>query len=66
MKLNTKLLLGVLSILVVGIALLIGTKSYFNNKEVNVASDKCYAKGGTPEVEMTFLTLGYNFSCEDK
>lgn len=66
MKLKTKLLLSVIGLALLTTVFLIGSQSYFNNKEVNLASDKCYQKGGQPNVEMAFLTLNYSFSCDEK
>lgn len=45
---------------------LIGTQSYFNNKEINNARDKCYEIRGTPQVESDFLKLNYTFTCSEK
>lgn len=47
------------------IAFLIATQSYFNNKEIRLASNGCFEQGGFPTVEITFLSLGYSFSCDD-
>ncbi|WP_110114940.1 hypothetical protein [Bacillus sp. CGMCC 1.16541] len=63
---TTKLSLATAGIAVVMIVFLIGVKSYFNNQELNVATDRCFEKGGQPNVEMTFLTLSYSFSCDEK
>ncbi|MFK9094316.1 hypothetical protein [Bacillus salipaludis] len=46
------------------VALLIASKSYFNNKEIATTSDRCYEAGGQPVVEMTSLALHYSFSCQ--
>jgi len=48
------------------VAILIGSKSYFNHQEIKLASSGCEVQGGNPVVETTFLTLGYSFSCEGK
>jgi len=48
------------------VAILIGSKSYFNHQEIKLANSSCEEQGGNPVVEKTFLTLGYSFSCEDK
>ncbi len=42
---------------------LIAVAFIFNNKEINNLTDKCFANGGKPVVEMSTLTLGYSFSC---
>ena len=64
MKTKTKMfiLIGVLTL--VTTLFLVGTQSYFHNKEINYASDKCYEIGGSPKVKSDFLALNYSFSCE--
>ncbi len=63
MNIKTKqlLLIGVLFFVVV--AFLISTQSYFNNKEISSASDKCY-ESGIPKVESDLFALNYSFSCQ--
>ena len=64
MKTKTKMfiLIGILTL--VTVFFLIGTQSYFNNKEIKLATDKCYEIGGTAKVKMDLLALSYSFSCE--
>lgn len=64
MKTKTKMfiLIGVLAL--VTVIFLIGSQSYFNNKEIKNASEKCYEIGGTANVKMDLLSLSYSFSCE--
>ncbi|GAA0289011.1 hypothetical protein GGQ92_002357 [Gracilibacillus halotolerans] len=64
MKTKTKMfiLIGILTL--VTVLFLIGTQSYFNNKEIELATDKCYEIGGTAKVKMDLLSLSYSFSCE--
>ena len=66
MKFKTKVYLSAAALVVLMSIFLVATKSYFNNKEINVASDQCYEKGGQPNVSMTALTLNYSFSCENE
>lgn len=63
MKTNIKsvITIGVLSLLAV--VFIFGTQVFFNNKEINNFSEKCYENGGTPKVERDFLSLNYSFSC---
>lgn len=64
MKTKTKVLIAVCTLSFLTVVFLIGTQSYFNNKEINFASDRCYEIGGTPKVESEFLALDYSFSCQ--
>ena len=66
MKLKTRLYLSAAALVVLMSIFLVATKSYFNYKEINVASDQCYEKGGQPNVSMTALALNYSFSCESE
>lgn len=65
MKIRTKMLVAIGVLSFVMISFLVSTKSYFNNKEIGLANDKCYEIGGMPKVESDFLTLNYSFSCEE-
>ena len=56
------LIIGILTPIV--IVFLIGTQSYFNSKEVRLASEICLENEGAVIVEKTFLNLDYSFSCE--
>ena len=65
MKTNTKWLLIVGGLTILMVTFLIGTKSYFNNKEINLASEKCFERDGNPVVDMDSLALNYSFSCDE-
>lgn len=56
------LIIGILTPVI--IAFLIGTKSYFNSKEIKLAGESCLENEGIVVVEKTFLNLDYSFSCE--
>lgn len=47
------------------VVFLIGMQSYFHNKEIRFASERCHEVGGTPAIESDFLALSYSFSCEE-
>ena len=66
MKKNMKLLITLCVLTLLTIVFAIGTQSFFSNKEINLASDKCYEAGGTPTVESSFLAVNYSFSCQVK
>ncbi|SDH24533.1 hypothetical protein SAMN05192534_10321 [Alteribacillus persepolensis] len=59
-----KIIIAISVLSIVTVAFLISTQSYFNNKEIRLASDKCYEIGGLPKVERDSLTLSYSFSCQ--
>ncbi|SER02630.1 hypothetical protein SAMN05216362_1412 [Piscibacillus halophilus] len=63
MKTRTKVLIAIGTLSFLMVIFLYGTQSYFNYKEINLASDRCYEIGGTPIVEKDFLTSNYSFSC---
>lgn len=64
MKFRTKWVVATLcAFTVVMVMFLVGTQSYFNNKEIENASEQCYEIGGTPEVESDFLAMNYSFEC---
>lgn len=65
MKIRTKMLIAIGALSFVMIAFLVSAKSYFNNKEISLANDRCYEIGGMPKVESDFLTLNYSFSCQE-
>ncbi|MGE7119570.1 hypothetical protein ACQKIC_05120 [Peribacillus sp. NPDC046944] len=46
MKFKIKLYLSAAALVVLMSIFLVATKSYFNNQEINEASDQCYEKGG--------------------
>lgn len=64
MKKKTKGVIAVCTLSFLTIVFLIGIQSYFNKKEINLASDKCYGVGGMPKIESEFLALDYSFSCQ--
>ncbi|SDJ12113.1 hypothetical protein [Salimicrobium halophilum] len=51
-------------VLILAIAIIIGSESYFNHQAIMNASDQCYDKGGSPEVVKSFLGMDYSFSCD--
>ncbi|WP_067729829.1 hypothetical protein [Oceanobacillus damuensis] len=65
MKIRTKIFIAIGVLSFVTVAFLISTQSYFNNKEISLASDRCYEIGGMPKVESDFLNLNYSFSCQE-
>ena len=64
MKNRTKVIILISTLSFVMVAFLISTQSYFNNKEIRLASDRCYEIDGMPEVQGNFLNLDYSFSCQ--
>jgi len=58
-----KKLIVIIGTAAAGALFLTGAQSYFNHKEINYASEKCYEVGGSPVVETSFLALSYSFSC---
>lgn len=63
-KVRTKwVVLALCSLTIVMGIFLLGMQSYFNNKEIENASDQCYEIGGTPKVESDFLAMNYSFEC---
>ncbi|WP_026908338.1 hypothetical protein [Paucisalibacillus globulus] len=65
MKVKMKIVIALSVVSLVTITFLISAQSYFNNKEISFASDRCYEKGGMPKIESDFFTLKYSFSCQD-
>ena len=57
-------ILSIAAVSVLAAVILIGSLSYFNYREINLASDLCYEVGGSPKVESTFLAFHYSFSCQ--
>ncbi|WP_240377959.1 hypothetical protein [Bacillus piscicola] len=64
MKNRNKLIILIGTLSFVMVAFLISTQSYFNSKEIRLASDRCYEIDGTPKVQADSLNLSYSFSCE--
>ncbi|RST74300.1 hypothetical protein D4T97_011555 [Siminovitchia acidinfaciens] len=62
MKTKLMVFTGILTILLT--ISLIGTKSFFNQREINAAKAGCEQTGGQPVLEEGFLTLNYYFQCE--
>lgn len=65
MKIRTKMIIAISVLSFVAVAFLISTQSYFNNKEISLASERCYDIGGMPKLESDFLHLNYSFSCQE-
>jgi len=67
---NKKYLNGViwlLLILLLGMSFLINVTHYFNTKEIDVASSRCYEKGGSVILKIyNNLTSEYYFTCKEK
>ncbi|WP_203363894.1 hypothetical protein [Bacillus sp. REN10] len=61
---NLQRLSLIMSLALVLVAFLIGSKSYFNTKELHSLSENCHTMNGLPTVEMSFMNLEYSFSCE--
>jgi len=53
-------------LLVFGIVFLTGVQSFFNQKEIDLASERCLKAGGEPIVERDLLSLNYTFACHIK
>ncbi|PIC79415.1 hypothetical protein CSV75_12550 [Sporosarcina sp. P18a] len=64
MKNSTKGIILLSTLSFVMMAILITTQSYFNNKEIRLASEGCYEVDGIPELQGGFLNLNYSFSCQ--
>ncbi|MCM3761429.1 hypothetical protein M3212_11605 [Alkalihalobacillus oceani] len=64
MKVNRKIGVALCALALLMAVFLVGTQSYFNNKEISLASDRCSETGGAPKVERNLLSLSYTFSCE--
>ncbi|MEK5231904.1 hypothetical protein MHB42_09025 [Lysinibacillus sp. FSL K6-0232] len=43
---------------------LIGMQSYYNQKEIQIASKLCLEHGGQPTIIRDYLALNYSFSCQ--
>jgi hypothetical protein len=65
MNIRTKISIALGVLIFVTITFFIATQSYLNNKELRLASDRCYENGGYPKVESDSLTLHYSFICEN-
>lgn len=61
---NKVLMTAIIGFSLVMVVFLVGVSVYFNTKEINNASERCYEIGGMPTVETSFLTINYSFSCE--
>lgn len=64
MKKKTKIFIMLGTLIFVMTVFLIGTQSYFNNKEISFANDGCLEAGGMPELQSSFLNLSYSFICQ--
>ncbi|SET63946.1 hypothetical protein SAMN05216389_11826 [Oceanobacillus limi] len=66
MKERTKILIASIGMsLFISVLSLICAQSYFNSKEIRLASDRCYEVGGLPKVSSDYLHLNYSFSCQE-
>lgn len=64
MNTKQKVLATVSVAIILAVAVIIGAETYSNHKIISYASDQCYDRGGSPEVEKDFLGMNYSFSCE--
>ncbi|MFS0784931.1 hypothetical protein ABC345_00925 [Shouchella sp. 1P09AA] len=63
-KTRNLLVMGlVAATLIIAIAFLLISKIYFNSKEIQTASQQCVDNDGLVQVEKSFLSLTYSFSC---
>ncbi|MFC9540702.1 hypothetical protein ACFTQ7_12540 [Lysinibacillus sp. NPDC056959] len=53
-------------LLVFGVVFLTGVQSFFNQQEINLASERCLKAGGEPIVERDLLSLNYTIACHIK
>jgi len=64
LKRGIKYMLAIGSLLVLSGIFLIGVQSYYNQKEIKIASKLCLEKGGQPTIIRDYLALNYSFLCQ--
>ncbi|KXH87061.1 hypothetical protein AU377_00325 [Sporosarcina sp. HYO08] len=58
------LIITISTLTFIGLSFSVCSLSYFNNQEINLAVERCFATGGMPIIESDTFAINYSFSCE--